>query len=42
VLGHWDETWQSLAQLGINLVGITFAGVVTLLIRHAATPTRTA
>ncbi len=42
VLGHWDETWQSLAQLGINLVGITFAGVVTLLVRHAATPGRTA
>jgi uncharacterized hydrophobic protein (TIGR00271 family) len=42
VLGHWNETWQSLAQLGINLVGITFAGVVTLLIRHAATPARTA
>jgi uncharacterized hydrophobic protein (TIGR00271 family) len=42
VLGHWNETWQSLAQLGINLVGITFAGVVTLLVRHAATPVRTA
>ena len=25
VLGNWHETWQSLAQLGINLVGITAA-----------------
>ncbi len=30
VLGQWNETWQSLAQLGINLVGITAAGIVTL------------
>jgi uncharacterized hydrophobic protein (TIGR00271 family) len=42
VLGHWNETWQSLAQLAINLAGITFAGVVTLLIRHVATPVRAA
>jgi uncharacterized hydrophobic protein (TIGR00271 family) len=32
VLGQWDETWQSVAQLGINLVGIVAAGVVTLLV----------
>ena len=32
VLGKWSETWQSLAQLGINLVGITAAGVATLLV----------
>jgi uncharacterized hydrophobic protein (TIGR00271 family) len=32
VLGKWHETWQSLAQLGINLVGIVAAGVVTLLV----------
>jgi uncharacterized hydrophobic protein (TIGR00271 family) len=35
VLGRWNETWQSLAQLGINLVGITAAGVVTLLVRRS-------
>jgi uncharacterized hydrophobic protein (TIGR00271 family) len=41
VLGRWSETWQSLAQLGINLVGITTAGVATLLVRRAfATPAR--
>jgi uncharacterized hydrophobic protein (TIGR00271 family) len=34
VLGRWSETWQSVAQLGINLVGITAAGVVTLLVRR--------
>jgi uncharacterized hydrophobic protein (TIGR00271 family) len=32
VLGDWHETWLSVAQLAINLVGITAAGVVTLLI----------
>src|SRR5437764_402076 len=42
VLGHWHETWQSLAQLGINLVGITFAGVVTLLVLHRAAEARAA
>ncbi|WP_375489743.1 DUF389 domain-containing protein [uncultured Jatrophihabitans sp.] len=30
VLGQWRETWLSLAQLGINLVGIVAAGVLTL------------
>ena len=39
VLGDWHETWLSLAQLGINLVGITVAGVVTLLVR-AGLPAR--
>jgi uncharacterized hydrophobic protein (TIGR00271 family) len=34
VLGEWHETWQSLAQLGINLVGIIAAGVVTLAARR--------
>lgn len=36
VLGQWHETWQSAAQLGINLVGIAAAGVATLAIRKAA------
>jgi uncharacterized hydrophobic protein (TIGR00271 family) len=35
VLGHWHETWQSLAQLGINLVGIVAAGITTLLVLRA-------
>jgi len=35
VLGQWHETWQSLAQLGINLVGITAAGGLTLLVLRA-------
>jgi len=35
VLGKWSETWQSLAQLAINLSGITAAGVVTLLVLRA-------
>jgi uncharacterized hydrophobic protein (TIGR00271 family) len=35
VLGQWHETGQSLAQLGINLVGIVAAGLATLAIRHA-------
>jgi hypothetical protein len=38
VLGNWHETWQSLAQLGINLVGITAAGAATLLVRQALQP----
>lgn len=32
VLGQSHETWQSLAQLGINLVGISVAGLVTLVV----------
>jgi uncharacterized hydrophobic protein (TIGR00271 family) len=36
VLGKWHETWQSLAQLGINLVGIVAAGIATLLVLHRA------
>jgi uncharacterized hydrophobic protein (TIGR00271 family) len=40
VLGKWSETWQSLAQLGINLVGITAAGVATLLVLRATTRVR--
>ncbi len=39
VLGKWYETWQSLAQLGINLVGILVAAVITLAIRGATAPT---
>ena len=35
VLGNWHETWQSVAQLGINLVGITAASAVTLLVRRS-------
>jgi uncharacterized hydrophobic protein (TIGR00271 family) len=33
VLGNWHETWQSLLQLGINLVGITAAGTALLALR---------
>ncbi len=40
VLGQWDETAQSLAQLGINLVGIVLAGTATLLIRSRLIRTR--
>jgi len=40
VLGKWNETWQSLAQLGINLVGITAAGVATLLVLRGAARAR--
>jgi uncharacterized hydrophobic protein (TIGR00271 family) len=36
VLGQWHETWSSLAQLAINLVGIVAAGVATLAARQAA------
>jgi len=36
VLSDAYETWQSLAQLGINLVGITVAAVLTLLIIERA------
>ena len=32
VLGDSYETWQSLAQLGINLVGIVAAGLLTLMV----------
>ncbi len=39
VLGKWHETWQSLLQLGINLVGIVVAAVLTLAIRGATAPT---
>jgi uncharacterized hydrophobic protein (TIGR00271 family) len=35
VLGQWHETWQSLAQLSINLLGIVAAGVATLAIQRA-------
>lgn len=35
VLGEWHETWQSLLQLAINLVGIVAAGVATLTILRA-------
>jgi uncharacterized hydrophobic protein (TIGR00271 family) len=42
VLGRWHETWQSLAQLGINLVGIVAAGVVTLLVLHRVAQARAA
>jgi uncharacterized hydrophobic protein (TIGR00271 family) len=35
VLGQWRETWLSLAQLGINLVGIVVAGVATLAVRQS-------
>jgi uncharacterized hydrophobic protein (TIGR00271 family) len=34
VLGNWHETWLSLAQLGINLVGITAAGASVLWVRR--------
>jgi uncharacterized hydrophobic protein (TIGR00271 family) len=36
VLGNWHETWESLAQLGINLVGIIAAAAATLLVRRSA------
>jgi uncharacterized hydrophobic protein (TIGR00271 family) len=36
VLGNWHETWRSLAQLGINLAGITAAAATTLLVRRYA------
>jgi uncharacterized hydrophobic protein (TIGR00271 family) len=36
VLGQWHETWQSAAQLGINLVGIVVAGVATLVVLKRA------
>ena len=34
VLGDWHETWLSLAQLGINLVGITAAATGVLWLRR--------
>ena len=36
VLGKWGETWRSMAQLGINVVGIAVAGVITLAVLRAA------
>jgi uncharacterized hydrophobic protein (TIGR00271 family) len=42
VLGQWHETSQSLAQLGINLVGIVAAGVATLLVMRATARARAA
>jgi uncharacterized hydrophobic protein (TIGR00271 family) len=41
VLGKWNETGMSLAQLGINLVGIVVAGVATLTLRAAVGRRRT-
>lgn len=41
VLGQWRETWLSVAQLGINLVGVVAAGVLTLEIMRLATRPRT-
>ena len=41
VLGRWHETWQSAAQLGINLVGIVAAGVATLAILKAVSRSTT-
>jgi uncharacterized hydrophobic protein (TIGR00271 family) len=38
VLGSWHESWLSLAQLGINIVGITGAATVTLLLRGVSRP----
>jgi uncharacterized hydrophobic protein (TIGR00271 family) len=35
VLGRWDETRDSLIQLGVNLLGITAAGATVLLVRRA-------
>jgi uncharacterized hydrophobic protein (TIGR00271 family) len=40
VLGDWYEAGQSLAQLGINLVGIVAAGTATLALRTRMTPGR--
>lgn len=42
VLGQWDETWRSVAQLAINLTGIVAAGVATLAAREAVTRARAA
>ena len=42
VLGQWHETWQSLAQLGINLAGIVAAGVATLAARAGFSRARAA
>ncbi len=36
VLGSWHETWLSLAQLGVNLVGILGAALVTLALMNRA------
>jgi uncharacterized hydrophobic protein (TIGR00271 family) len=37
-VGDWYEAGQSAAQLGINLVGISFAGALVLLLRRRAVP----
>lgn len=37
-VGNWHETWQSSAQLGINLVGISIAAAVVLLVHRRAVP----
>lgn len=42
VLGQWHESWQSLLQLGINLVGIVAAGVATLAVLKGASAIRPA
>jgi uncharacterized hydrophobic protein (TIGR00271 family) len=42
VLGQWHESWQSLLQLAINLVGIVVAGVTTLAILQWARASRSA
>jgi uncharacterized hydrophobic protein (TIGR00271 family) len=42
VLGQWHESWQSLAQLGINLVGIVAAGVATLAVLRSIARARAA
>jgi uncharacterized hydrophobic protein (TIGR00271 family) len=40
VLGKWDETWKSVAQLAINLTGIVCAGIVTLMVLQAVNRSR--
>jgi uncharacterized hydrophobic protein (TIGR00271 family) len=40
VLGEWDETWRSVAQLAINLAGIVAAGVATLAARETVSRAR--
>jgi uncharacterized membrane protein len=41
-LGAWGEVGGGAAQLGINLVGMTFAGVLVLLLQRAFTRIRLA
>jgi uncharacterized hydrophobic protein (TIGR00271 family) len=36
VLGKWNETWESVAQLAINIAGIVAAGTLTLLLLGGA------